>query len=162
MCCWNVHGFVGFPKDFTGRKHFYKLETNEDKAHVVSGKTWWRRMQPVWTFLSPTRHFIGKPAWWLAVKNRMLMSLCAHRYEAGASRDATGWGHTQVLIPVSLNLAFTGCWYSPWNPGSVQLAAVPSLGNPHWWDIFPHHLCTLSSGNWKTRITEQLNNLKLG
>lgn len=63
-------------------------------------------MQPVWTFLLPTLVFGGKIVWWLAVKKKMLMALCMHRCEAGASRDATGCGHTENLIPVSLDLAF--------------------------------------------------------
>lgn len=46
--------------------------------------------------------------WWLTDKNRMLVSQCEHRYEAAANRNVTRREKTQVLITVSLNLAFTG------------------------------------------------------
>lgn len=45
MHCWNIHGFVGFPKDFIGCKYFY----NGDKAQGVSAETW--QMQLVSTLL---------------------------------------------------------------------------------------------------------------
>lgn len=45
---------------------------------------------------------------WLTDKKKMLVSQCEHRHEAAANRNVTGREKTQVSIPVSLNLAFTG------------------------------------------------------